>query len=86
MPRRSVTASLMVVAGYETMVSFISTSALTFPHGSSNWAGLLLQRSELMPTALEELLRYVTPTRASWTRFATADVPVGTQSFRKAAQ
>jgi cytochrome P450 len=70
------TASLMVVAGYETMVSFISTSALTFLT-APRLGRLLLQRSELMPTALEELLRYVTPTRASWTRFATADVPVG---------
>jgi cytochrome P450 len=70
------TASLMVVAGYETMVSFLSTSALTLLT-APRLGQLLSQRSELMPTALEELLRYVTPTRASWTRFATADVPVG---------
>jgi cytochrome P450 len=70
------TASLMVVAGYETMVAFLSTSALTFLT-APRLGQLLAQRSELMPTALEELLRYVTPTRASWTRFATADVPVG---------
>jgi cytochrome P450 len=70
------TASLMVVAGYETMVSFLSTTALTFLT-APRLARLLSQRSELMPTALEELLRYITPTRASWTRFATADVPVG---------
>jgi cytochrome P450 len=70
------TASLMVVAGYETMVSFLSTSALTFL-AAPRLGRLLSQRSELMPTALEELLRYITPTRASWTRFATADVPVG---------
>ncbi len=70
------TASLMVVAGYETMVSFLSTSALTFLT-APRLGQLLSQRSELMPTALEELLRYITPTRASWTRFATADVPVG---------
>ena len=69
------TASLMVVAGYETMVSFLSTTALTFLT-APRLAQLLSQRSELMPTALEELLRYITPTRASWTRFATADVPV----------
>jgi cytochrome P450 len=69
------TASLMVVAGYETMVSFLSTSAMTFLT-APRLGQLLSQRSELMPTALEELLRYVTPTRASWTRFATADVPV----------
>ncbi len=69
-------ASLMVVAGYETMVSFLSTSALTFL-AAPRLGQLLSQRSELMPTALEELLRYITPTRASWTRFATADIPVG---------
>ncbi len=70
------TASLMVVAGYETMVSFLSTSALTFLT-APRLGQLLSRRSELMPMALEELLRYITPTRASWTRFATADVPVG---------
>jgi cytochrome P450 len=70
------TASLMVVAGYETMVSFLSTSALTFLT-APRLGQALSQRSELMPTALEELLRCITPTRASWTRFATADVAVG---------
>jgi cytochrome P450 len=70
------TASLMVVAGYETMVSFLSTTALTFL-AAPRLGQLLSKRPELMPTALEELLRYITPTRASWTRFATADVRVG---------
>jgi cytochrome P450 len=70
------TASLMVVAGYETMVSFLSTSALTLLM-APRLGEALSRRSELMPTALEELLRYITPTRASWTRFATADVPIG---------
>jgi cytochrome P450 len=37
----------------------------------------MLQRPELMPTALEELLRYTTPQRTAWPRFAIADVPVG---------
>jgi cytochrome P450 len=75
------TASLMIIAGYETMVSFLSTSALTFLT-APRLGQLLSQRSELMPTALEELLRYITPTRASWTRFATADVPVGDAIIR----
>ena len=70
------TASLMIVAGYETMVSFLSTSALTFLM-APRLGGLILQRPELMPTTLEELLRYITPTRAAWTRFATADIPLG---------
>jgi cytochrome P450 len=72
------TASLMVVAGYETMVSFLSTTALTVL--AAPRLGLLMsERPELMTTALEELLRYITPTRAAWTRFATADIPVGDQ-------
>lgn len=70
------TASLMVVAGYETMVSFLSTSALTFLT-APRLGRMLSQRPALMPTALEELLRYITPTRASWTRFATEDVRIG---------
>lgn len=70
------TTSLMVVAGYETMVSFLSASALTFLT-APRLGRMLSRRPALMPTALEELLRYITPTRASWTRFATGDVQIG---------
>jgi cytochrome P450 len=70
------TTALMLIAGYEAMVSFLSASALVFLT-SPRLVQLMLQRPELMPTALEELLRYITPQRTAWARFATADVPVG---------
>ncbi len=70
------TTALMVIAGYETMVSFLSASALALLT-APRLAQLILQRPELMPTALEELLRITTPTRAAWTRFATVDIPFG---------
>jgi cytochrome P450 len=69
------TASLMVITGYETMVSFLSTSALMFLT-APRLRRRLSQRPELMPTALEELFRHITPTHST-TRFATADVAVG---------
>jgi cytochrome P450 len=69
------TASVMVVAGYESMVSFLSTSALMFLT-TPRLRRRLSQRPELMPTALEELFRHITPTHST-TRFATADVAVG---------
>jgi len=70
------TTALMVIAGYETMVSFLSASALALLR-APRLTQLILQRPELMSTALEELLRYTTPTRAAWTRFATTDIPFG---------
>ncbi|AWK76314.1 hypothetical protein CBI38_33235 (plasmid) [Rhodococcus oxybenzonivorans] len=70
------TASLMVVAGYETTVSFLSTSALTLLM-APRLRQLLVQRPELLPMTVEELFRYITPTRATWTRFATENVPIG---------
>ena len=70
------TTALMLIAGYEAMVSFLSASALAFLT-APRLVQLMLQRPELMPTALEELLRYTTPQRTAWARFATADIPVG---------
>ena len=70
------TTAMMLIAGYEAMVSFLSASALAFLT-APRLVQLMLQRPELMPTALEELLRYTTPQRTAWARFATADIPVG---------
>ncbi|MFC7449550.1 cytochrome P450 [Rhodococcus daqingensis] len=70
------TASLMLVAGYETTVSFLSTSALTLMMAPRLRQGLE-QRPELLPPTIEEMFRYITPTRGAWIRFATEDVPIG---------
>lgn len=70
------TASLMLVAGYETTVSFLSTSALTLLM-APRLRQRLEQRPALLPTTIEEMFRYITPTRGAWIRFATEDVPIG---------
>jgi cytochrome P450 len=68
------TASLMVIAGYETMVSFLSCGALTFLT-DPELRLRLSETPELMPTALEELFRHITPTHST-TRFATTDIAI----------
>ncbi|GAA4486490.1 cytochrome P450 [Rhodococcus olei] len=70
------TAALMLIAGYETTVSFLGSSALILLM-TPRLRDLLVRQPDLQPAAIEELLRYVTPTRGTWTRFATDDVPIG---------
>ena len=64
----------MVIAGYETMVSFLSSSALMFLT-NPRLRQRLSQKPELMPTAIEELFRHITPTHTT-NRFAITDVEV----------
>jgi cytochrome P450 len=69
------TATLMIIAGYDTTVGFLAMCALTM---------LLtpLMRQQLvddpdgLPWTVEELLRFITPTKGVWTRFATGDIDV----------
>jgi cytochrome P450 len=69
------TASLMVIAGYETMVSFFSCSALMFLT-NTRLCRHLSEKPELMPTAIDELFRHITPTHTT-NRFAVGDVEIG---------
>ncbi|MEV6060323.1 cytochrome P450 [Nocardia asteroides] len=70
------TAALMIVAGYETTVSFVSTCTLTLLMAPRLHCALA-RRPETLPSVLEELFRYLTPTAGTWTRFALDDVPIG---------
>lgn len=70
------TAVLMVIAGYETTVSFVSMSALTLLLAPL-LGRLLAAEPDQLPIAIEELLRYVTPTKHTWTRFVVEDITVG---------
>ncbi|MEV0060788.1 cytochrome P450 [Nocardia sp. NPDC050718] len=70
------TAALMIVAGYETTVSFVSMSVFTLLMAPRLQCALA-RRPESLPTAVEELFRYLTPTQGTWTRFALDDVPIG---------
>ncbi|MGW6421855.1 cytochrome P450 [Nocardia sp. NPDC055053] len=70
------TAALMIVAGYETTVSFVSTATLTLLMAPRLQCALA-RRPESLPSVVEELFRYLTPTAGTWTRFAMDDVSVG---------
>ncbi len=64
---------LLIVAGHETTVTFIGNAVLALlqnPHELEK----LKQDPSLMPTAVEELLRYDSPVERTLTRFVTQNV------------
>ncbi|MEU0571244.1 cytochrome P450 [Nonomuraea sp. NPDC005983] len=70
------TLNLLLVAGHETTVNLIGNGVLallTHPDQRE----LLRARPELLPSAVEELLRYDGPVARATPRFATADVEIG---------
>ena len=67
---------LLIVAGHETTVSLITNAVhalLTHPEQLD----ALRADPELLPTAVEELLRFDSPVERTITRWATADVELG---------
>ena len=66
------TARLLLIAGYETMVSFIANAGLVLLFDKNYQQGLR-NNLNLIPAAVEELLRYVSPTRVI-TRVAKEDL------------
>ncbi|HEY4456509.1 MAG TPA: cytochrome P450 [Pseudonocardiaceae bacterium] len=67
---------LLLIAGHETTVSQIGNSVVTlFQHPDQ--ATLLAEHPELLPRAVEEIMRYSQLTAAALPRVASADVPVG---------
>jgi cytochrome P450 len=74
---------LLLVAGYETTAALLANSVLTL-HRHPDQLALLRDKPELLPDAVEELLRYVRISKAILERVATRDtelsgvaVPVG---------
>jgi cytochrome P450 len=67
---------LLLVAGFETTVNLIATGTLallTFPAELER----LRDNPSLLPSAVEELLRYANPLTHATERFTVADLPIG---------
>jgi cytochrome P450 len=67
------TAVLMINAGYDTTVGFLAMAALTLLL-TPMLREQLVEDPASNPIVIEELLRFITPTKGVWTRFATADI------------
>lgn len=68
--------NLLLVAGHETTVNLIGNGMLALLCHPDQMA-LLRARPELLPAAVEELLRYDSPVERATARFATEDVDIG---------
>ena len=66
----------LFVTGHETTAGLIAMSVLALLESGSRWEQLSGE-PELMSTAVEELLRYITVVQISFTRTALEDVTVG---------
>lgn len=73
---------LLIVAGHETTVSLITNAVLALLTNPSQLAELRADRS-LLPSAVEELLRYDSPVERTIPRCAAVDVELGGQSIRR---
>jgi cytochrome P450 len=70
------TAYLLVLAGYETTVNLIGNAILALLRNPSQLAALRDQPS-MLPTAIEEFLRYESPINIATIRFTTVPIRVG---------
>jgi cytochrome P450 len=74
-------AALLLLAGYDTMAQMIGIGTVTlFEHPDQ--LGELKKDADLLPAAVEELLRYLSINHAGLPRAATEDVVVGGQQIR----
>jgi cytochrome P450 len=69
-------AYVLLVAGYETTANLIGSGVLALLQHPDPLAKLRTDPA-LMPSAVEELLRFTSPVKTSTVRYATADVSVG---------
>jgi cytochrome P450 len=70
------TAMMLVVAGHESTVNLLGNSVLALLRHPRQLR-LLRERPELMPGAVEELLRYDTSVERSTSRYAARDIELG---------
>ncbi|GAA4076452.1 cytochrome P450 family protein [Nonomuraea soli] len=75
-------AQLLLVAGHETTVNLIANAVFALLRHPGQYA-LLRERPELIPSAVEELLRYDGPVERATPRFALEDVTIGDTTIPK---
>ena len=73
---------LLIVAGHETTVSLIANAVLALLSNPEQLAALRADRA-LMPSAVEELLRYDSPVERTITRWVAADVELGGRALAR---
>jgi cytochrome P450 PksS len=76
------TVFLLIVAGHETTVNLIGNSVLALLQYPDQMQ-LLKQDHSLIPSAIEELLRYTAPVSNASPRFAKEDIPMHGKVIRK---
>ncbi|MCW8060101.1 cytochrome P450 [Agrobacterium tumefaciens] len=69
-------ARLLLIAGYETTANALALSVLALLQNPDQ-AAALRRDSSVLPSAVDELLRYTDPTHAGIRRIATEDVVIG---------
>ncbi len=74
--------SLLIVAGHETTVSLIGNAVLALLRHPAVLQEIA-ENPALIPSAIEELLRYDSPVERALTRFVTADVELGGQQLKR---
>lgn len=72
-PELLFTTYIMLIGGYETTAGLLANSILTL-HRHPDQLALLREKPELIPNAVEEILRYVSIAKASMERVATEEV------------
>ncbi|WP_329327716.1 cytochrome P450 [Streptomyces mirabilis] len=70
------TAMMLIVAGHESTVNLLGNAVLALLQHPEQ-LGLLRERPELMPGAVEEFLRYDTSVERSTSRYAAEDIELG---------
>jgi cytochrome P450 len=76
------TIFLLIVAGHETTVNLIGNGTLALLQHPEQMH-LLQQDPSLLPSAIEELLRYTAPVSLSTQRWASEDIPMHGKVIRK---